>query len=63
MNDFGKWWEKSGYCKTGSYFDRGAAEAAWKARGESDAAIARQMNSPRVAGALSAEYEVGQVHD
>ena len=66
--EFDIWWGKSPHYVPGNNYVRSVAEAAWLARGISDAGIAQRLNCPRAAGAIAAdlprpEYEVGQVHD
>ena len=71
--DFDFCWEKSRYHVQGNSYLRDIAKSIWDERGKLDISIARQMNSPRVAGAIAAldaglaghamTHEVGQVHD
>ena len=70
--EFDLWWEGSSYYIPGNNHARYVAESAWHGRGVADKRIARAMNSPRLASALSTvdirialstPDEVGQVHD
>ena len=59
--EFERWMEKNKPQVHPNTFAWYLAADVWRGRGNYDAAIARGLNSPRVAGVLA--DEIGQVHD